>query len=98
MKASPMQITFAAAMIFAISGTLDLAHAQEGDGRQYDTRDPFVCASTKAPAKGAPSPAQVVDYVRCNAISGEKIAGGRRQDGGHQSGSPAGQPWLIPIA
>ena len=71
-----MQIPFAVAMIFLISGTPNLAHAQEGDGRQYNTRDPLVCPSTKAPANGAPSPEQVAAYVRCNAISGEKIAGG----------------------
>jgi hypothetical protein len=70
-----MQIPVAA-MIFVLSGTLTLAHAQEGSGKQYDTRDPFVCASTKAPATGAPSLAQISNYVRCNAISGEKIAGG----------------------
>jgi hypothetical protein len=71
-----MRIPLAAVMIFAISGTFTLAHAQAGGGAEYATRDPFACASTKAPAKGAPSPAQVSDYVRCNAISGEKIAGG----------------------
>ncbi len=63
-------------MIFAISGLFTQAHAAPGGGKEYDTRDPFVCASTKAPEKGAPSVAQVSDYVRCNQISGEKIAGG----------------------
>lgn len=71
-----MQFPFTAAMIFVVSGALTPAHAEAAGGKQYDTRDPFSCASTKAPAKGAPSPAQVSDYVRCNAISGEKIAGG----------------------
>jgi hypothetical protein len=71
-----MQMRIAAAMILALSGALTLAHAEESGGKQYDTRDPFVCASTKVPAKGAPAAAQVANYVRCNAISGEKIAGG----------------------
>jgi hypothetical protein len=62
--------------IFVLSSTLPLAHGQAGAGKQYDTRDPFVCKSTKEPAKGAPSTNQVTDYVRCNKIGGEKIAGG----------------------
>jgi len=48
------------------------AHSQNGVGRQYDTRDPFVCKSTKAPARGAPSPSQLIDYVKCKS---EKIGG-----------------------
>jgi len=52
------------------------ALGQTGEGKKYDTRDPFVCKSKKDPASGAPSASQVKDYVRCNAISGEGIAGG----------------------
>lgn len=61
---------------FVLSGALTLAHGQAGAGKSYDTRDPFACKSTKEPAKGVPSPSQVKDYVRCNKISGERIAGG----------------------
>ncbi|HLY62525.1 MAG TPA: hypothetical protein VKV95_17425 [Terriglobia bacterium] len=62
--------------IFVFAGALTLAYGQEGAGKKYDTRDPFECKSMKEPATGAPSPSQVKDYVRCNKISGESIAGG----------------------
>jgi hypothetical protein len=62
--------------IFVLLGALTLAYGQAGAGKKYDTRDPFVCKSTKEPAKGAPSPSQVKDYVACNKVSGESIAGG----------------------
>lgn len=47
--------------------------AQSGGGKVYDTRDPVVCTSKKLPAKGAPSNAQLLDYVRCR---NEVIANG----------------------
>ena len=58
--------------VLTIAGTIGLAYGQAGVGKQYDTRDPFVCKSSKEPAKGAPSPSQAKNYVRCAA---EKTAG-----------------------
>ncbi len=41
--------------------------AQQGKaGTKYGTREPETCASTKEPAKGAPSPALVKRYLRCH--------------------------------
>jgi hypothetical protein len=76
MKTQTMRMKSILLTIFVLSGSLTLAHGQAGAGKYYDTRDPFVCKSTKDPAKGAPSPSQVKDYVQCNKISGESIAGG----------------------
>ncbi len=53
--------------------TCALAQNHPGDGKQYDTRDPAVCRSTKEPAKGAPSGNQLKEYVQC---ANERIAGG----------------------
>jgi hypothetical protein len=51
--------------VLIIAGTLGLAHGEAGLGQKYDTRDPFACKSKKEPAKGAPSPSQAKDYLRC---------------------------------
>ena len=64
------------ALLIALSATGVQVYGQAGAGKKYDARDPFVCKSTKEPAAGAPSPNQVKDYVKCNKISGESIAGG----------------------
>lgn len=45
-----------------LPGTL---HAQSGIGARYGARDPHICADTRAPARGAPSAAQVAQYVTC---------------------------------
>jgi hypothetical protein len=51
--------------IFALSLWVTPAHGQAGVGKKYDTRDPFVCKSTKEPATGAPSSSQITEYVKC---------------------------------
>jgi hypothetical protein len=68
------QITLA--LLIALGSTGVQVYGQAGAGQKYGTRDPFVCKSTIEPATGAPSPSQVKDYVKCNKISGESIAGG----------------------
>ena len=60
-------------LLVILSGTSVFAHAQAGGGKAYDSRDPFVCKSTKDPAHGGPSSGQVNDYVRC---TNESISGG----------------------
>ena len=65
-----MRRTILAVLSFA--GAIGLAYGQTGVGKQYDTRDPVVCKSTKEPVKGGPSPSQAKEYVRCNA---EKTGG-----------------------
>jgi hypothetical protein len=40
--------------------------AWAGLGSKYATRDPVTCASTKEPAKGAPTSQQAASYVRCH--------------------------------
>lgn len=49
------------ALIFMTSATV-----AEGAGTNYGTRDARTCASTKAPSKGAPSPAQARNYLTCH--------------------------------
>lgn len=49
--------------------------AESHPGAAFAARDPFVCASTKDPVKGAPTNAQATAYVRCG-VSGEGVAGG----------------------
>jgi len=61
------------ALLVVFGGTGVLAYGQAGAGKPYDARDPFVCKSKKDPAKGAPSPSQVKDYIRC---TNEKITAG----------------------
>ncbi len=58
--------------VLTFAGTIGLACGQTGVGKQYDTRDPFVCKATKEPVKGGPSSSQAKDYVRCGA---EKTGG-----------------------
>ncbi|MGD0345475.1 MAG: hypothetical protein ABSA85_01900 [Terracidiphilus sp.] len=58
-----------------LCGASQLLNAQPGIGAQYFTRDPITCSSKKAPASGAPSPAQAALYVRCDP-SGEGLFGG----------------------
>jgi len=46
---------------------LTLAYGQSNNpGKPYGTRAPETCASTKEPAKGAPSPAVAARYLRCH--------------------------------
>ena len=52
-------------IVLAIAATLGSAHGQAGAGAKYGSRDPFVCKSRKEPVKGAPSPAQIKDYMKC---------------------------------
>jgi hypothetical protein len=56
--------------VLTVTCTLALAHAQPGKGKAYGSRDPFVCNSQTDPAKGAPSPSQLKEYVRCKAETG----------------------------
>ncbi|HEX9202192.1 MAG TPA: hypothetical protein VF865_21720 [Acidobacteriaceae bacterium] len=58
----------------AIGATVALP-AQQGTGKKFATRDPFVCKSKKDPAKGAPSPDQIKQYFRCNSETGERSSG-----------------------
>jgi hypothetical protein len=59
-------------LLAVFGGMGSLAYGQAGAGKAYDARDPSVCKSKKDPAKGAPSPIQVRDYIRC---TNEKILG-----------------------
>jgi hypothetical protein len=59
-------------MICILSFCITPAHGQAGVGKKYDTRDLFVCKSTKEPARGAPSSSQITDYMKCKA---EKTGG-----------------------
>ena len=52
-------------VLVVLCGTGVLAYGQPGAGKPYDARDPFICKSKKDPAKGAPSPGQVKDYIQC---------------------------------
>lgn len=61
--------------VLTIAGTLGLAQAQPGAGRPYGSRDPFVCKAQKDPAKGAPSPSQLRQYVRCQMETGDGFKG-----------------------
>src|ERR1035438_2077096 len=60
------------ALLVVLGGTGVLAHGQSGIGKTYHARDPFVCKSMKDPSRGAPSPSQARDYIRC---ANEKIMG-----------------------
>jgi hypothetical protein len=51
----------------AISGLVQLLHAQTGVGAKYGARDPVTCKSRKEPAKGAPTPEQVKLYMMCES-------------------------------
>jgi hypothetical protein len=54
--------------LFVILGAAGpLASGQTGAGAKYGSRDPFVCKSKKEPLKGAPSPSQIRDYVKCSS-------------------------------
>ena len=48
-----------------MAASLGVAHGQAGVGKEYGSRDPFVCKPQMEPAKGAPSPSQLKEYVRC---------------------------------
>jgi hypothetical protein len=62
------------ALLLIFGGTAICAHAQDANtGKDFATRDPFVCKSKKDPARGAPSGSQLIDYIRC---ANEKISGG----------------------
>ena len=60
------------ALLVVLAGAGVLAQGQTGIGKTYHSRDPFVCKSMKEPARGAPSPSQARDYIRC---ANEKIWG-----------------------
>ncbi len=55
----------AALPLLIVSTFIVPAPARAGDGAPFGARDPVVCASTQPPATGAPSPAQVRQYVAC---------------------------------
>lgn len=61
------------ALVIATAFALQ-AYAQN-IGAPYGSRDPVTCASRKAPASGAPSPAQVAQYVQCDPEGGEGVRG-----------------------
>ena len=44
-------------------GALTLTFAQSGIGAKYGTRDPRICADTKAPTSGAMTPALAIKYL-----------------------------------
>ena len=52
--------------ICALLATVPSMDAQTGVGAKFGARDPLTCASTKEPSKGAPSPEQAKQYVRCH--------------------------------
>lgn len=52
--------------VCVLIGTAPSLLAQKGIGAKYGARDPLTCASTKDPAKGAPSPEQAKQYLRCH--------------------------------
>lgn len=61
---------FASAAIFACASFIALlasgAHAQtQSLGAKYGTREPAKCAVMTKPAKGAPSNAQALEYLKC---------------------------------
>lgn len=60
------------AALSLLSFSIAAAYGQTGVGKQYDTRDPFVCKSTKQPTRGAPSTSHIIDYVKCKS---EKTGG-----------------------
>jgi hypothetical protein len=56
-----------AALTFALlTGVIPSVWAQAHPGTPFGARDPVVCASRKAPAKGAPTAAQANAYFRCD--------------------------------
>jgi hypothetical protein len=59
----------------SIASTVGLANCQAGAGKPYGSRDPFVCRGQKEPARGAPSPSQLKDYVRCQMETGDGFKG-----------------------
>jgi hypothetical protein len=59
-------------LLVVLGGAGVPAQGQTGIGKTYHSRDPFVCKSMKDPARGAPSPSQARDYIRC---ANEKIMG-----------------------
>ena len=67
-----MKIQTTLALLAVFGGAGVLAHGQSGIGKAYQSRDPFVCKSMKDPARGALSPSQARDYIRC---ANEKIMG-----------------------
>lgn len=61
---------FASAVIFACTGLIAItasdAQAQtQSLGSKYGTREPAKCASMSKPAKGPPSNAQALEYLKC---------------------------------
>jgi len=52
------------ALLLAVG--LPLANAQQGSGKPYGARDPHTCDSKKAPANGAISVAQAIQYFNCD--------------------------------
>jgi hypothetical protein len=49
-----------------------LVAAEPNVGEKYESRNPFVCASKKEPANGAPSVNRLKDLVRCGT-GGERV-------------------------
>lgn len=56
-----------------VAAAAALVAAEPGVGAKYESRDPFVCASRKEPASGAPSANRLKDLVRCGT-GGERVA------------------------
>ncbi len=61
----------AAFALVAAAGTRP-ALGQAGAGAPFGARDPRTCASRNAPAHGAPTPAQIAQYIQCEH---EKVLG-----------------------
>jgi hypothetical protein len=60
------------ALLLTLTATALTVFAQPGSGARFGARDPKVCASTKEPKRGAPSPDQLKQYVICQS---EKFTG-----------------------
>lgn len=79
-------------VLSALAATSAVARGQAGVGAKYGARDPRTCASRTVPARGAPSPAQVAQYMACGH---EKELGGALYllDQVQVTGVAAGRPY-----
>ena len=53
-------------ILFLLLASGSMAFSQAGIGHKYGTRDPHVCKSTKAPAKGAITVRLAKEYLLCD--------------------------------